>query len=68
MFKHWLTKLDRFLEGHFRQSYSKTRMTQRSLQFEYGGIEVDLLVSPYYDQPHEFYQFLKKIHPDERDR
>ena len=68
MFQPWLTKLDRFLQAHLGQSYNKTRMTKRSVQFEYRGIEVDLLVSPYYASQHDFYQFLKTIHPDKRDR
>ena len=68
MFQPWLTKLDRFLQAHLGQSYKKTHMTKRSVQFEYRGIEVDLLVSPYYASQHDFYQFLKTIHPSERER
>ena len=69
MFKKWLQKLDRFLELHFRMSYAKTRMTHRSVQFTFKGkIEVDLLVSPYFEKPKDFYEFLKSVHRDERDR
>lgn len=68
MFLYWLQKLDRFLVRHFRESYEKTRMTHRSVQFKFKGvIEVDLLVSPYYKDPEAFYKFLKSVHPSQRD-
>ena len=69
MFLYWLQKLDRFLERHLRKSYVKTRMTHRSVQFKYKDeIEVDLLVSPYFEKPKDFNEFLKSVHDDERDR
>ena len=69
MFLYWLQKLDRFLEHHFRKSYVKTRMTHRSVQFTFKDkIEVDLLVSPYFGKPKEFYEFLKSVPHDEHDR
>ena len=69
MFKKWLQKLDQFLELQLRTSYVKTRMTLRSVQFTFKDkIEVDLLVSPYFEKPKDFYEFLKSVPHDERDR
>ena len=69
MFKKWLDKLDRFLQGHFHRNYQKTNMTKHSVQFRFQNtIDVDLLVSPYYESAHDFYTFLKTIDRSERDR
>ena len=48
----------------------KSRLLEFSTQFslDYGGmlIEVDLLVSPYWKSPAEFYDFLKQIVKEDR--
>ena len=64
MFKKWLEKLAQFLQTQFGHHYQMTHMTKRSVQFKFKGtIDVDLLVSPYYESAHAFYKFLKTIHP-----
>ena len=64
-YQQWLEQLDSFLSANFsRRDYRKTGMTKRSVQFVFKGIiEVDLLVSPYWTDQHEFYKFLQRIHP-----
>ena len=60
--KEWVDLLQLFVENNFTH---KSETTGRSVQFTYKGVEVDLLVSPYWNTSQEFYQFLNKI-PRER--
>ena len=68
IFKKWLDMLDSFLMNHLGKSYDQTEMTNRSVQFNFKGMEVDLLVSPFFENPTDFYKFLKSVHHSVRDR
>ena len=61
-FKEWIGLLKSFVERNFTH---KCKTTGRSVQFTYKSVEVDLLVSPYWNTAQEFFQFLKTI-PKER--
>ena len=58
LFQPWLKKLHAFLQK--KEGYSFKKMTKRSVQFRYKDkVDVDLLVSPYWNNKHEFYSFLR---------
>ena len=69
----WLDKLKGFIETEFGEVVTKTR-GDRSIQFTFKGkIDVDLLVSPYWEDKqkqdqdqHELYRFLNGIRKDKR--
>ena len=64
LFKPWLRKLHTFLQNTLGRNYRYTRMTERSVQFNYKGkVDVDLLVSPYWNSKDEFYTFLLREVP-----
>ena len=66
---YWLEKLDTFLQQNCGSDYQKTGMTTRSVQFKFEGIiDVDLLLSPFWDNEQQLYQFLKTISSRERSR
>ena len=66
-FRHYLTQLDTFLKEnlgprfYIQSEKDKQALTRwRSVQFSYKGkVNVDLLVSPYWKDQFEFYQFLQ---------
>ena len=65
MFTKWLIPLQDFIEKTFSL---KTKKTKRSVQFRFRDlIDVDLLLSPYWEDQHEFYTFLKGIPRRQRD-
>ena len=68
LFQPWLIKLHDYL--HTKSGYSFKQMTKRSLQFTYKGkVDVDLLVSPYWEDKDEFYTFLQdEVTSDDRDQ
>lgn len=69
LFRPWLRKLHAFLEKTLGDWYHFIRMTKRSVQFRYKDkVDVDLLVSPYWDNKDQFYTFLLRVPPDQRDR
>ncbi len=59
----WLLRLNMFLGktlGHI--NYNFIKMTEYAVQFNYKGqVDVDLLVSPYWDTPHSLYRFLQTV-------
>ena len=61
-FRPWLQLLKTFLE---RTLYISVEMFPHSVQFDYVHrgctLEVDLLVSPYWNNQKEFYSFLKSV-------
>lgn len=70
LFKPWLRKLHTFLQNTLGRNYGYTRMTERSVQFNYKGkVDIDLLVSPYWNSKDEFYTFLLREVPSyQRDK
>jgi hypothetical protein len=65
LFQKWLRKLHAFLKK--KQGYSFKNMTKRSVQFRYKDkVDVDLLVSPYWNNKDEFYMFLRDDVPRDR--
>ena len=54
----WLNYLKTFIEVKFRAVVTKA---PHSVQFVFKGIDVDLLVSPYWRDQHELYRFLNGI-------
>ena len=69
MFQPWISQLKDFikqLEGvELKQHHSKCA-EYYSVEFTYEvsddeSLEVDLLVSPYWDTPKDFYDFLKTV-------
>ena len=64
LFQPWLTKLHNFLRT--KSGYSFKQMRKHSLQFTYKGkVDVDLLVSPYWEDKDEFYTFLQDEVPSD---
>ena len=70
LFKPWVRKLQDFLQNTLRWNYRHIRITQRSVQFNYKEkVDVDLLVSPFWNDRDEFYTFLLREVPlYQRDR
>ena len=64
-FKKWIDLLKSFMERKFRLTCSTPGYNHRSVQFQirYDGVDlcVDLLASPYWNTPPEFYLFLNRI-------
>ena len=66
-FQLWLEKLHRFLSRALGHDYNYTGMTKRSVQFNYKGqVDVDLLVSPYWEKQHDLYKFLQTVPEENR--
>ena len=64
-FGKWLDKLQQFLET--LRNVKITKRTKYSVQFKYDGlIDVDLLVSPFWNNQDEFYDFLRGVPQEER--
>ena len=64
-FKRWVDMLKVFMEEEFKLTAKTPGHNNRSVQFvfTYGDVslQVDLLVSPYWNDPEEFYNFLRRI-------
>eukprot|EP00731_Ephydatia_muelleri_P023187 Em0015g770a len=57
-----LKRLDEYLKETLKDYYHKPAITRYSIIFMYRGIiEVDLLLSPWWDAPCNFYRFLQTI-------
>ena len=71
-FKKWVDLLKVFMEEEFDLSSNASTpgYNNRSVQFpiQYNGVvlAVDVLVSPYWDTPRDFYQFLRGVPKDSR--
>ena len=70
MFKKWISQLKEFIQ-HVRGVKLKRGNECLSVAFSYKvtediSLEVDLLVSPFWEHPDNFYQFLRTV--PERDR
>ena len=63
-----------FLKATFPENCLGMKLTSRSVQFRFTHpntsipLDVDLLVSPYWENEHEFYRFLRKVPHLERPR
>ena len=70
-FHYWTAKLQQFIERELKIRTELPGYHHRSVQFKfpYQGVEldVDLLASPYWDTPREFYQFLRSLPRERRD-
>ena len=61
-YQAWLEKLKHFLQQSLGRKFKLDKMTPHAVQFEYGGkIDVDLLLSPYWSDQHQFYDFLGQV-------
>ena len=71
-FSTWTKPLQEFIEREFKIKSFTPGYNNRSVQFrvQYEGVilEIDLLVSPFWDTPHDFYQFLRSIPKGRRDK
>ena len=73
MFQPWISQLKNFIQ-HFPDVRMQNRggrgdwfSVEFSYQVSHGVIlEVDLLVSPYWDTPRDFYEFLKTVREEDR--
>lgn len=64
-FGKWLDQLETFLER--QPKVVITKRTKFSVQFKFDDIiDVDLLVSPYWNNQHDFYDFLRGVPKEER--
>ena len=68
--KRQLRDLHEFLEKRFPSKYKHQFTTQHAVQFEFTEkgitLEVDLLLSAYWDNPQELYTFLRTVSPEKR--
>ena len=68
-FEPWTSQLKSFIE-RVRGVTMRSRSLEYSVQFAFNyrgmSIDVDLLVSPYWESPDEFYDFLKDIPHEDR--
>ena len=68
-FQSWVRELHAFLSSKLGHNYGHQGMTKRSVQFVYKGrVEVDLLVSPYWENQHKLYRFLQSLPQEKRSR
>ena len=69
-FHQWIGDLKEFIEREFRITATTPGYNHRSVQFDcmYEGVKlsVDLLVSPYWNTPEDFYHFLRHIPKEKR--
>ena len=71
MFEPWIRQLKEFLDkvdGVALKKQSQQFSVQFSFDYNHRGspIEVDLLISPYWNDPEEFYNFLRQVRKEER--
>jgi hypothetical protein len=70
-FGNWTSQLKEFIEREFGITSYTPGYNNRSVQFKcsYQGVNlsVDLLVSPFWSNPREFYQFLESLSRERRD-
>ena len=63
----WLTCVQQFLKDKLPGKITKRNRTFASLQFKFDGyINVDLLLSPFWREPNQYYTFLQRIDFKER--
>ena len=68
-FERWLKPLVDFVKKNFEHDYDRIRTTKLSVKFRLKDIiDVNLLVSPYWESKSDFYNFLKSIDKSDRNR
>lgn len=67
-YKLWLNQINKFLhmEKELAEGYKFQALTNRGLQFTFEGIEIEILVSPNWRKPADFYTFLETLRPAHR--
>ena len=67
-YKTWLTLLKSFIASEPNVSNVSYNPWFVQFLFQYRGVrlDVDLLVSPYWDTPQDFYEFLRRIPTEKR--
>ena len=70
-FEPWICQLKEFLDkvdGVALKRQSQQFSVQFSFDYNHRGspIDVDLLISPYWNDPEEFYNFLRRVPKEER--
>ena len=66
-FDYWLSILESFLNRNLPKSLTERKITSWLFQFKFEDkIDVDMLVSPFYREPHTLYRFLQGIEPGQR--
>ena len=70
-FKRWVDMLKEFMEEEFNLTAKTPGQNHRLVHFDISyrnvTLPVDLLVSPYWNKPEEFYNFLSHIRKEKRD-
>ena len=61
-----LEKLKTYVEKELSPHYKYSDTTKVALQFSYKGIDVDLLLSPYWETRGEYYHDLAQVEPSKR--
>ena len=69
-YEPWLSRINELFKSDkdISEFYQFHVMTERALLFMLEGVEVELLVSPVWSRPGEFYTFLETIKPQHRDK
>lgn len=61
-YQAWLGKLQHFLQQSLGRKFKLDQLTPHAVQFQYDGkIDVDLLLSPYWSNQHQLYNFLRQV-------
>ncbi len=71
-FNHWLNIVETYLDRHLSGQITEKSPNSLLYKFKFGiahqsnKIDVDLLVSPYWDKPEDLYRFLLQIPKNKR--
>lgn len=66
----WLNRINQFFQSDeiLSESYQFQELTETALGFDMEGVEVELMVSPHWGNPGDFYSFLESIIPQNRSK
>ena len=68
-YKAWLKEMKVFLRQSLGEKFKLDQLTLHAVQFEYSRkIDVDLLLSPYWSNPKQLYDFLRHVPEAQRSR
>lgn len=64
----WLNQINQFMltEEDLAEGYEFQSFSDRGLHFTFEGIEIELMVSPNWRKPSDFYTFLETLRPAHR--
>lgn len=64
-YEKWMGKIHRLMQKDrdISESYQLQNMTAHSLQFIYEGVDMNLLLSPYWTCPADYFKYLSSISP-----